>query len=290
MKRGDSVEIESFDDQLVFDASEWPSGQEILDMLQARRVETFHGPEYWQVCARWALLNKYKLLTGSDLLEELAHKKTTAIVLNGDTVRHYHFDEPEIRAVQNRWQECLVNLHNSTVDTLHNDFYELLTTKRSNGRLLKWATMRCPPGCQFKLHAHPNIELIHCAQGALHEVRMEGEPLTRSFEKVDESSVKGPDLSTLSRPWHFSTLLQGDWLVNEVGSIHKSFTASKGDGCMLIVLWGGSHADVPAGQEPASIDVQQTVDKMDEALGVCDCTKWDTMEETFLPESERAGN
>ena len=41
--------------------------------------------------------------------------------------------------------------------------------------------MDCVSGCQFRLHAHPNIELVYCLRGELHEIRMEGPPITKSF-------------------------------------------------------------------------------------------------------------
>ncbi|GKY99946.1 hypothetical protein MPSEU_000948200 [Mayamaea pseudoterrestris] len=296
MTTRETAKIDFFDELESdnFDPSEWPAGQDLLDMLQSHHIETSHGPEYWQVCARWALLNKYKLLKGNHVLEEISARKPVQIVLNGDTVRHLFFTEPEMHAIQERWKECLQALENHTVDTLHNDFYEFLTTGTSNGRHLQWSTMICPPACQFQLHAHPNLELIYCAKGALHEVRLDGEPLTGTFVKIqsddkDASKLKGPNLSTLDRPWHFATLSQGHWLVNEVGSIHKSFTASKGDGCVLMVLWGGSHANVLPNEAPEFVNVNDTVEQMDARLSRCDCSEWETLAEIFLPDSERRG-
>ena len=291
MVGGESVEIKEFDLVDDFDAREWPPGQDILDMLQSNLVETTHGPEYWQASARWALLKKYKLLRGSLILDGLQIRKPVEIIVNGDTVRHLHFSEPEIKGIQETWTEYLGSYHSTKDVNENSELYEFLETKKSNTRLLKWSTMSCPPGCQFKLHAHPNLELVYCARGSLHEVRMEGEPITKKFVTAEDnpSSVKGPDLSALSRTWHFATLSQGDWLVNEVGSVHKSFTASKGDGCLLVVLWGGSHANVSPGDEPKTVNVQLSVDEMDKRLGNCGCSEWEAIEEIFLPESERSG-
>ena len=66
--------------------------------------------------------------------------------------------------------------------------------------------MDCPPATEFKLHAHPNVELVYCARGALYEVRMSGPPLTKNF-----GTGEGPDLTTLDRSWYFDMLSQGEW-------------------------------------------------------------------------------
>lgn len=165
---------------------------------------------------------------------------------------------------------------------LYNDLMELLRTGKSNQRPLQWTLMDCSPGCQFRLHAHPNMELVYCIKGALHEIRMEGSPWTKTFDTATEGQLVGPSVTQLQRPWKFGTLQEGTWLVNEVGSIHKSFTASN-CGCKLLVLWGGSHANIP--DEPSMIS--DAVFSMDER--VCSCTHdGETISETFLPASERS--
>jgi hypothetical protein len=237
----------------------------------------------------------------------------------------------------------------------------------SNQRPLQWNVMDCPPACKFQLHAHPNLELIFCVQGELHEVRMMGPPLPReamipisstttatatatttdqedenhsashttpvlqvsplhykwnqkssssttssSGNNNDNDQIRASSSSPLGQPsqsatprqkrppWKFSTLSTGSWLVNEVGSVHQSFTATSGTGCKLLVLWGGSHANVPRGEEPSF--VQQAVEQMDQVITnkytstssscVCggagsDNGGWERLEETFLPASER---
>ena len=121
-------------------------------------------------------------------------------------------------------------------------------------------------------------------------MRMQGPPLPNQYDphptKADR--VKGPNLSMLQREWKFGTLRQGTWLVNEAGSVHKSFTATSGKGCILIALWSGSHADILQAEFPTQPNVQQAVDKMDEKLANCQCASdWKRLEETFLPASER---
>ena len=78
-------------------------------------------------------------------------------------------------------------------------------------------------------------------------------------------------------------------MVNEVGSIHKSFTATNGNGCVLLCLWGGSHADIA--DELAL--VTDAVEMMDRRLtDECGCHPSDgdfeSIQEIFLPESERS--
>ena len=82
----------------------------------------------------------------------------------------------------------------------------------TNGRSLTWSVMHCPAGKQFQLHAHPNLELIYCATGALHEVRMVGDPVTKEFAPADTVSTKvhGPDLTKVRRSWSFATLQAGE--------------------------------------------------------------------------------
>ena len=143
---------------------------------------------------------------------------------------------------------------------------------------------------QFNLHAHPNLELVYCARGELHEVRMDGPPVPNQYEPhpTQKERVKGPNLSYMRRPWKFGTLREGNWLVNEAGSIHKSFTATSGKGCLLVTLWSGSHANILEGEEPVEPNVQDAVDRMDKEIERCECkSDWQSLEQTFLPASER---
>lgn len=119
---------------------------------------------------------------------------------------------------------------------------------------------------------------------------MQGPPLPNQYEPhpTKPDCVKGPNLSMLQRQWKFGTLREGAWLVNEAGSVHKSFTATSGNGCTLITLWSGSHADILEPEFPVEPNVQQAVDKMDQRLATCKCSSnWKQLEETFLPALER---
>ena len=222
---------------------------------------------YWQVSAQWALLAKYGYLP--DTLQDRYTK------IKGR--RQLEFSESDMDVIQRTWDK----LKDQPADT--DDLTELLHTGKSCGREIQWAVMDCPPATQFRLHAHPNIELVYCARGALHEIRMNGPPLVKKFAT---GKISGPNLGNLNRPWYFDTLNEGEWLVNEVGSIHKSFTSTNGDGCVLVVLWGGSHADIE--QAPKQVNVQAAVDHMDQKL--CECGNGDKLSETFLPDSEKSNS
>ena len=248
-------------------------------------------PKFWQASARRALLHKFGYLASDDTD---SGKWTTRNVESTE----------EIESIQRIWEQVVENVNNSTTTTDDLGDFVHNHCQSSNRRALQWSGMTCPPGSQFRLHAHPNLELVYCSRGALHEVRMLGEPLTKQFERdYDANStdnegaqLKGPNLTDLQRPWKFATLPAGRWLVNEVGSIHKSFTSTAGTGCQLLVLWGGSHANIE--NPPATVNVQDAVDATDQKLHKSssstscnkgDCTNWSTMiSETFLPDSEKS--
>ena len=238
----------------------WPKGEKLTSMMGLDEKSDRAADEYWQACARWALLSKYNIASSIDPYQK-QDDGTYKLVLNDD----------QIREISSLWESCIDRDGDS-------DLSEFLKTANSNARPLQWSLMSCGPGCQFKLHAHPNIELVYCVEGQLHEVRMDGDPLPV------ESSGVGPSVTSLHRSWSFATLQTGQWLVNEVGSIHKSFTSTSGDGCVLLVLWGGGHADIA--EEPSGFEVGKAVDQMDAKL--CQCNEGEILQETFLPNSERS--
>jgi hypothetical protein len=53
------------------------------------------------------------------------------------------------------------------------EYSEFCSTGRSNDRQMKWDIMTISANTSFKLHAHPNIEIIYVMQGAIHELRYE---------------------------------------------------------------------------------------------------------------------
>lgn len=133
---------------------------------------------------------------------------------------------------------------------------ELRNTGRSNGRELVWCLMKLGKHTRFSLHAHPNIEVIYVIRGVIYEYRLVVEDeITRKLTKLgDEVSsskghCQGPDLSSLSNPRFLSrSTRQGNFLLNETGSIHLTYTLD--EGAELLVLWGNGHANIPAERLP----------------------------------------
>lgn len=265
------------------DLRQWPNAKDLKEVFDKEEIhpKQQNDEAYWQAAVRWSLLKKYNLCP--------EHLKDPFVRDASNEPPSISFSQADIETIRTIWEEqCDLATSNTTCND--NDLKEFLATGKSNGRPLQWSVLDCGPACQFQLHAHPNIEVIYAVQGALHEIRMEGSPVTKTFEKESNHSnkLKGPDLSSSGRSWKFATVHPGEWLVNEVGSIHKSFSATNGDGCLLLALWGGSHADVPPEQEPSSVNVQGALESMDQRLCDCGSGRWETLSETFLPQSERS--
>jgi hypothetical protein len=267
---------------------QWPSGDFLMRALGEEKEvnpEQMGDPAYWQASARWALLRKYGYDDDEIPTEDQAYQTAQGS-------RRLVFTDDQIEAIQNKWDSLVTTVQSESEPASSdndNDLLGFIRHSRSKNRVLQWDIMFFGAGTQFNMHAHPNLELVYCAQGALHQIRMEGEPWDQGYEPRpdDPSKLKGPNLTQLNRPWHFGSLRQGEWLVNEAGSIHKSFTATSGDGCLLLTLWSRLHANVVTEEEPEKVNIQKALDTMDDRLGQCDCTKWDTISETFLPESEK---
>jgi hypothetical protein len=280
MGKTESVMVTKFGPPMTQVDDQWPSGDLLMGLAEDKLPPELRGdPKYLQTSVRWALLQKY----GYD---EIPTKEEAYRIVQG--ARRLVFTDGHIEAIEKKWESVLAAAR-AQPNKIENDLLDFLRDSRSRDRGLQWAVMDCAAGTQFNLHAHPNLEVAHCVRGTLHEIRMKGEPWDEGYEPCpgDPSKVKGPNLTQLNRPWYFNSLHAGEWLANEAGSIHKSFTATSGDGVLLLVLWSGSHADVVTEEEPKKVNVQEAVDTMDDRLGQCDCTKWDTISETFLPESEK---
>ena len=292
----------------------WPVGKQLVEVLEQeggmplRQHHEFDDDitdeEFIQAAVRWSLLKKY-----GHCPKHLEHPYSSTNANNNNNnnnnIVRLQFTKQDIQTIASMWdQQCALAKSSSPSDTVvadedDTDLRQFLSTAMSNNRTLSWSIMDCGPATRFQLHAHPNLEIVYCVHGELHEIRMEGKPITTTFEKEqvvvkDDSSsnevgvrVAGPDISSVGRPWKFATLPQGDFLINEVGSIHRSFTATNGNGCKLFVLWGGSHADITAEREPTGLSVQEAIDTVDKKL--CDCgSNASFISETFLPASERS--
>jgi hypothetical protein len=265
------------------DLASWPSGDFLVQALLPKYADQLPStdPQYWQTGARKALLTDCGFLP----------KEQTATI--------------DATAVQQAWEKLATTIHTSSdEDHESNDLIQFFRAGGlSNHRKLQWALMDCAPGCQFHLHAHPNLELVYCIKGELHEIRLQDDDniITKSFEPMSPATtnngnsnknpkLRGPSLIGCPRPWRFGTLEAGRWLVNRVGTIHKSFTATNGEGCILLTLWGGSHANI--NDEP--VVVANAVETMEQKLQTqcagCHPTadELQRISETFLPESERS--
>jgi len=140
----------------------------------------------------------------------------------------------------------------------------------SNSHPLKLQVFACSKEFQFKLHAHPSVELVIPLVGELWERRLIGatmsaEHLKRSEDLPSPSTVdkfyEDPSDGEMARAKEslqstMSTITslgtegrfvdrsqrEGQVLYNSVGSIHQSYT--KENGCLLLALWSGIHADI----------------------------------------------
>jgi len=122
---------------------------------------------------------------------------------------------------------------------------ELRRTWRSNGRPMVWARMAIAAGAEFALHCHPNVEVVYVVSGALREDRLRGPPPGRGAPFAPgRDATLDDDLSARTRAdFDFFEWRAGATIVNEIGSVHRSYCAPE-EGCDLLALWGGCHAKI----------------------------------------------
>ena len=134
---------------------------------------------------------------------------------------------------------------------------ELETYGTSNNRPLRYDIMKIRPNNAFPLHAHPNIEIVYVIYGSMHEYRYEGGALTTNY-----TDCIGPNMITMNtktskfihRVTRAATTEDSSlsdhysFLVNELGSIHMSYTED--DGAVILAIWSGRHANVPLSEYP----------------------------------------
>lgn len=116
---------------------------------------------------------------------------------------------------------------------------EFLNTSKSNGRKLQLQILVLPPDKYFKIHAHPTIEFELTLYGSLHEYRWITMCMPVSDLQVE--TPEGPEIQA-KFPFDHRFVPQGQTMVNEIGSVHQSFT-SKDIGCAIVLLWSGCHAN-----------------------------------------------
>lgn len=122
------------------------------------------------------------------------------------------------------------------------EYGQFMSTGLVNNRPHGWVLLSITPGTAYPMHAHPGLEMVYIVRGQLHERRL--------VEDVKFDAVvgqPGPDLSTgysLSQHVHSA----GSWIINEVGSIHQSYTAEQP--CLLLAVWPQGYVFFPPERLP----------------------------------------
>lgn len=132
------------------------------------------------------------------------------------------------------YEKCMQMLKD---DLSPGDFQELVDSNGTScGRSMRFDVMRISPNTSFKLHAHPNLEIIFVVKGAMHEYRFQGPNLPKDQLKDLKSCV--PDLP--GEKFALRRVAEGSFLINQPGSVHLSFTRDDPE-TVLLVLWSGLH-------------------------------------------------
>ena len=128
----------------------------------------------------------------------------------------------------------------------------------SNSHPLCLQLLACPKDFKFLPHAHPNVELMFPIVGECWEKRYPGVPIPALNLRRKDPAYSHPTpeeleklTAQLKQPGicHFldhkesfdRVIHQSQILYNPAGSVHQSYT--KNDGCLLVVLWSGLHAN-----------------------------------------------
>jgi len=251
---------------------EYFSEVENHDTIQETLGSIYLGP-------RHLITDPRKLPSASEIINESTNK--TGIEIPDSKMKQ--FDSAWIDGMKQLFHEKYLEFQNQQEkdkNTTSNTITELdnfLETGLSNGRPLLLQIMVCPPDKWFKLHAHPNIESMLTLKGSLHELRAIGPPIEAptfyflhpennnksklgdSKEETNENSkvreVKGPSIP-FSTFFEKKSTVKGQMIVNEIGSVHQSYTTSMkenvdedgddGNGISMLVLWSGCHANTPS--------------------------------------------
>lgn len=143
------------------------------------------------------------------------------------------------KAFDDAWFQAMKASFSQKSNDAKQQLDDYLETGLSNGRKLRLQIMLLPPGRYFKIHAHTAIEFECTLKGSLHEFRW-------SFlvppEKLTGENPIGPEIAETQLFEHLQ-VNEGECLVNEIGSVHQSFTAKDDGECVIVVLWSGCHAN-----------------------------------------------
>mmetsp|Transcript_38153 Transcript_38153/g.92795 ORF Transcript_38153/g.92795 Transcript_38153/m.92795 type:complete len:249 (-) Transcript_38153:69-815(-) len=157
------------------------------------------------------------------------------------------------------WKSSMTRCFEASNNTTQLD--EFLTTGKSKGRILQLQVMVLPPGTYFKIHAHPNIEFELTLTGTLEESRFQFcMPIESSMTTAASGSsngngngngsnnkdstdceIVGPTIQSTDTFRH-NKVGPGQCMMNEVGSVHQSFTGTESP-CAILVMWSGCHAN-----------------------------------------------
>jgi len=197
----------------------------------------------------------------------------------------FHLDSEASAAFDSAWRTALRPTFAAQAAVSALDAY--LESGLSRGRRLFLCVLAMPPHTWTKVHAHPNIEFAACLAGRMHEVRLVGPPWPLDGRgqynaEADGPMPEPPNLnawasaqgrapSTEDRAVAaFERILQpGEFLANDIGSVHQSFT--RDEGCLLLVLWSGCHANI----RPCQCDKVSTLFRPDAG--------WDSERDALRP-------
>ena len=161
------------------------------------------------------------------------------------------------------------------VDSFDKDFWRLLMTSfsveeltelfekgSSNGYPLRLQILVLPKDSTYKIHAHPNLELIIGMQGELMEYKLTDYHHSKKMLQRKSYTLTPPSDNVIKDMMdqfercmviedqgnrsHFVDRVcttQGKCCSNQIGSVHQSFSG-KNKGTMVFVLWSGCHANV----------------------------------------------
>lgn len=132
---------------------------------------------------------------------------------------------------------------------------------------LRWSVLLIEPNRFFPCHAHPNVELIYCARGALYENRVLPSALYNRIgareQPIDQSTLRRVPRRVPRRApgrarradrraeivdsgfpkfFRVNKHVGGSVLCNPRHSVHQSYTLD--EGAVLLVLWCGRHANL----------------------------------------------
>jgi len=156
------------------------------------------------------------------------------------------------------YKDFIKNMNNFFKNRNIEEWKEVIETNKSCNRPLYWQIIVIPPYTKFSLHAHPNIEYDYVAEGALYEIRA-----INNIYNIDycKKNPLGPDISKLKKKdFIFNKTSKNTALINDVGSIHLSYT--KSEQCVIFSLWTGVHANISL--NPVFLDKFDPIDSKKE--------------------------